>query len=83
MALPLHKAAKILSYSRSRGLFAGANVKGIVVKPEDDLNVAVYHKTARELLGDQATGGAEAEVTGLKAFPQSLTRYTVNSSNDR
>jgi len=39
--------AEILSYSRSRGLFAGVNVKGVVLKPEDDLNMAVYGHTAR------------------------------------
>src|SRR5262249_12320149 len=39
--------AAILSYSRSRGLFAGANVKGVVLKPEDDLNLAVYNHTAK------------------------------------
>jgi lipid-binding SYLF domain-containing protein len=74
--------AEILSYSRSRGLFAGVNVKGIVLKPEDDLNVAVYNQTARELLGDQVSGDASA-AAGLQAFPQALGRYTVNPSNDR
>ena len=72
--------AAILSYSRSRGLFAGVNVKGVVIRPEDDLNMAVYRKTARELLGDQANQGAEA---GVKAFPQALTRYAANGGGDR
>jgi len=67
--------AAVLSYSRSRGLFAGANVKGIVLRPEDDLNMAVYHKAARELLADQASGDVSAEA-GLKTFPQTLGRYT-------
>jgi hypothetical protein len=57
-------------------------VKGIVLKPEDDLNGAVYNQTARELLGDQVGGDAGA-AAGLKAFPQALGRYTVNRSNDR
>jgi len=74
--------AEILSYSRSRGLFAGVNVKGIVLRPEDDLNVAAYNHTARELLGDQISGD-EGAAAGLKAFPQALGRYTVNPSNDR
>jgi lipid-binding SYLF domain-containing protein len=67
--------AEILSYSRSRGLFAGANLKGVVLRPEDDLNVAVYHKTASELLADEGRAGSDDEV-GLKAFPQALGRYT-------
>jgi lipid-binding SYLF domain-containing protein len=40
------------SYSRSRGVVAGANLKGVVVRPEDDLNRAVYDQTAHELLSD-------------------------------
>ncbi len=71
--------AAILSYSRSRGLFAGVNVKGIVIKPEDKLNRAVYHRSARDLLTEQVrgtTGGATAQ---LQAFPQALGRYTDNA----
>jgi hypothetical protein len=41
----------------------------------------VYHKTARELLGDQASGNAGEP--GLKTFPQALGRYTANPSDDR
>src|SRR5262249_13552952 len=37
--------AAIISYSRSRGVFAGVDLKGVVVKPEDNLNLAVYNKT--------------------------------------
>jgi SH3 domain-containing YSC84-like protein 1 len=72
--------AEILSYSRSRGLFAGVNMKGIVLRPEDDLNTAVYHKTARELLGDPPDGDAGVEA-GLKAFPQVLDRYSRDASD--
>lgn len=74
--------AAILSYSRSRGLFAGLNVKGIVLRPEDDLNKAVYNKSARELLSDEISGDAGTQA-GLKAFPQALSRYAVNPSDDR
>ncbi len=42
--------AAMLSYSRSRGLFAGVALNGVVIKPEDELNLAVYNKTAEELL---------------------------------
>ena len=72
--------AAILSYSRSRGLFAGVNVKGIVLRPEDDLNTAVYRKTARELLADQAAGDPAGD-SGLKTFPEALGRYTVSASD--
>ncbi len=68
--------AAILSYSRSRGLFAGVDVKGIVVKPEDDLNLAVYNKTAEELFADPVVGGVDADPN---AFALALTRYTGKS----
>jgi lipid-binding SYLF domain-containing protein len=67
--------AEILSYSRSRGLFAGVNVKGIVLKPEDDLNLAVYNKTAQEILREPAAGEATTEFD-VSAFPRALRRYT-------
>jgi lipid-binding SYLF domain-containing protein len=74
--------AAILSYSRSRGLFAGVNLKGVVLRPEDDLNLAVYNQTARELLSDRVVGGANP--TGdLQSFPETLGRYTTKSSDDR
>jgi lipid-binding SYLF domain-containing protein len=68
--------AAVLSYSRSRGIFAGVNVKGIVLKPEDDLNLAVYNKTAEEML--KGPHGAAATESGLNAFPRALSRYTGN-----
>lgn len=74
--------AAILSYSRSRGLFAGVDVKGIVLKPEDNLNKAVYNRTARELLTDQVSG-TSGGAAGLQAFPQTLSRYTDNPRDDR
>jgi len=56
-------------------------VKGIVLRPEDDLNMAVYNKTARELLSDQRAGAA-APSAGLKAFPDTLGRYTAKNITD-
>ena len=66
--------AEILSYSRSRGLFAGISLKGVVVRPEDDLNQAVYGKTAHELLADDTT--APSAEKGLSAFTDTVSRYT-------
>jgi len=70
--------AAILSYSRSRGLFAGVDVKGVVLRPEDDLNMAVYNKTARELLGDHIARTSPS--AALKTFPEALGRYTPKSA---
>jgi lipid-binding SYLF domain-containing protein len=67
--------AAILSYSRSRGVFAGINLKGVVLKPEDELNLAVYNRTADELLKDPPEGDSTA-ASELNAFPRALSRYT-------
>ena len=72
--------AQMLSYSRSRGLFAGVSLKGVVVRPEDDLNRAVYSKSARELLTDngRATANTGAD---LPAFPQAVARYAKSDAD--
>ena len=74
--------AEILSYSRSRGLFAGVSLKGVVVKPEDNLNQAVYSKSARELLSDETGSGSKTEA-GLPAFPQEIAKYTQTPNAER
>lgn len=44
--------AEILSYSRSRGLFAGASLEGASLRPDDDATALVYGRklTAREIV---------------------------------
>jgi lipid-binding SYLF domain-containing protein len=44
--------AEILSYSRSKGLFAGISLDGTSLRPDDDANEAVYGRklTAREII---------------------------------
>ena len=44
--------AEMLSYSRSRGLFAGVSLEGTSLRPDDDASAEIYgHKvTAREIV---------------------------------
>jgi lipid-binding SYLF domain-containing protein len=44
--------AEILSYSRSRGLFAGVSLEGMSIRPDDDANKEVYGRkmTARRIV---------------------------------
>ena len=44
--------AEILSYSRSRGLFAGVSLEGSTLRPDDDASADVYGRklTAREIV---------------------------------
>jgi lipid-binding SYLF domain-containing protein len=62
-------------------LFAGVNLKGVVIRPEDDLNLAVYDKRAHELLIDDGKDPAH-EAAGLPTFSQTVARYSTASAAD-
>ena len=49
--------AEILSYSRSRGLFAGISLEGSTLRPDNDANEAVYGRkiTARDIVLGRGT----------------------------
>jgi SH3 domain-containing YSC84-like protein 1 len=67
--------AGILSYSRSKGAFIGAALKGAVISPDNDLNEAVYNMKGKEVLtGNQMTVG-EMPVA-VRIFPRTLARYS-------
>ncbi len=65
--------SEILSYSRSRGLFAGAIIKGAVIKQDKDLNMAVYGK---EKVGTFQSI-SEHQPASIMVFTQMLNRYSV------
>ena len=71
--------AGILSYSRTKGAFAGVALKGGVISPDNDLNEAVYDgKKARDILTpgmDITTLPAEVQ-TVVQIFPTTLRRYS-------
>lgn len=71
--------AQILSYSRSKGLFAGLELKGSVLKEDQDANKDVYGKavSARELL-ETGTVKATAEV---RTYPATLTRFSARKTS--
>lgn len=52
--------AEILTYSRSKGIFAGIALKGVVISQDQDMNQAVYQKNARQILGEPPVPAAEA-----------------------
>jgi lipid-binding SYLF domain-containing protein len=69
--------AGILSYSRSKGLFAGLELKGAVINPDNNLNEALYGLKAREIL----TGANKVKMSdvlpGVIVFPNTLARYSI------
>lgn len=67
--------AKILSYSRSRGVFAGISITGAVVSPDDDANNAVYGMKAKEILGSGNPISISAIPIETKGFQEAITRH--------
>jgi len=71
--------AGILSYSRSKGLFAGLELKGTVINPDNNDNEAVYGLTARDILTGTRKIDLKRMPPGVRIFPQTLARYSVRS----
>ncbi|MEP6912007.1 MAG: lipid-binding SYLF domain-containing protein [bacterium] len=67
--------AGILSYSRSKGAFIGAALKGVVISPDNDLNEAVYGKKATEVLTGKPMTLSQMPA-GVRIFPRTLARYS-------
>lgn len=67
--------AQILSYSRSKGLFAGISLTGGVISPDNDRNMALYGYPAKELL----TGINKVPLASIPAatrgLQQTITRH--------
>jgi len=70
--------AEILSYSRSKGLFAGISLKGSVVSPEKSDNEGTYGKGVSVLQVLQA--GKESAPTEVRAFPNKLGEYSTRTA---
>jgi SH3 domain-containing YSC84-like protein 1 len=69
--------AQILSYSRSKGLFAGLEIKGSVISPDDDDNQPVYGLKAREILAPGRSWTMAQMPAGVRIFPRTLARYST------
>jgi lipid-binding SYLF domain-containing protein len=67
--------AGILSYSRSKGAFIGAALKGAVISPDNDLNEAVYDMKAKEVLTNSSMTLSQMPA-GVRIFPRTLARYS-------
>ncbi len=63
--------AEILTYSRSKGLFAGVDLDGTAITPDNKLNEAFYGMKARDVLN----GSVASIPSSVSTFPQTLSRY--------
>jgi lipid-binding SYLF domain-containing protein len=68
--------AGILSYSRSKGAFIGAALKGVVISPDNDLNEAVYGIKGKDVLLNAPIPLGEMPA-GVRILPRTLARYSV------
>jgi lipid-binding SYLF domain-containing protein len=68
--------AGILSYSRTKGVFIGAALKGAVISPDNDLNLAVYKKNSGELLTGKPMPLGEMPAA-VRISPRTLARYSI------
>jgi SH3 domain-containing YSC84-like protein 1 len=66
--------AQILSYSRSKGLFAGLELKGVVIKPDKSDMRDAYGEgiTAKEILQEHKVTAPAS----LRSFPNTLAKYS-------
>lgn len=71
--------AGILSYSRTKGLFAGIALKGAVIKPDNDRNEAVYSKKANQLLKGNSSAVTAPDYVSI--VPRTLTGYSSRKGN--
>ncbi|MEP7269943.1 MAG: lipid-binding SYLF domain-containing protein [Acidobacteriota bacterium] len=72
--------AQILSYSRSKGLFAGLELKGVVIRPDKDDMRDVYGPgvTAKEVLKENKVTAPPA----VRAFPTKLAHYSARMAQN-
>src|SRR5919106_6561550 len=68
--------AGILSYSRSKGVFIGAALKGAVITPDNDLNEAIYGTKADQVLKTQPVPFGQMPAA-VRIFPRTLVRYSI------
>jgi SH3 domain-containing YSC84-like protein 1 len=69
--------AQILSYSRSKGLFAGLEIKGVAITPDNNDNEPVYGMKANEVLSPTRNWLINTMPAGVRIVPRTLSRYSV------
>jgi len=69
--------AQILSYSRSKGLFAGLELKGVVISPDNNDNEPVYGMKADAILAPTKQWKITEMPAGVRIFPRTLGRYST------
>ncbi len=69
--------AGIISYSRSKGLFAGLELKGTVISPDNESNLAVYGFKAGEVLSPAHRWTIAKMPASVRIVPRTFSRYSM------
>lgn len=72
--------AEILSWSRSKGLFAGISLKGASLRPDEKENAALY---GHDMTNKEILAGNMRAPDGAHDLIANLNRYASSSSADR
>jgi lipid-binding SYLF domain-containing protein len=72
--------AEVLSYSRSRGLFAGVSLEGSTLRPDNDANERVYQKKVSA--NDIVFRGAVAVPPPAQKLVAYLNRKSPKNTSD-
>jgi len=64
--------AEILSYSKAKGLYIGAAIKGAKIYPDDSLNERIYGKRGRLMITDKKGKPVSEMMSEVKALPAAL-----------
>jgi lipid-binding SYLF domain-containing protein len=80
-ATDVQMRAEILTYSRSRGIFAGVSIEGIVINRDDDTNEALYGERVvpRRVLLE----GRYAIPPGARGLIEALDEYSPTARPER
>ncbi|HEY7790973.1 MAG TPA: lipid-binding SYLF domain-containing protein [Vicinamibacterales bacterium] len=70
--------AEILTYSRSRGVFAGVSLDGAVIQPDESGNQALYGDPVNR---EKVLNGSVAVPTPAKALVSEISRYAKSARN--
>jgi len=76
-------SAEMLAYSRSKGLFAGIDVSGGVLRPDDDVNVGVFGAgaTPRTILANSEMSAPPEAAPFLRALSAAGASGSVNAGS--
>jgi lipid-binding SYLF domain-containing protein len=72
--------SEILAYSRAKGLFAGLELNGAAVKPDNDSDVAFY---GRDINWRETLSGTMKAPAGADPFIDAVRKYFVEAREDK